>query len=110
MPHRSPTRVLAACIFLLALLLSNSSAQKDDRGREITETVLVADTAAFEPGKPFQVAIHMKISAKWHTYWRFGGAPFWPFGIEWELPDGWTAGAIGFPLPKLVVDQDGQSL
>ena len=89
MPIRSLSRVLAVCLSLLALLLSKSSAQKDDRGKEITETVLFADTAAFEPGKPFQIAVHMKIAAKWHTYWQFGGAPFWPFGIDWELPEGW---------------------
>lgn len=110
MPNRSLSRVLAVCLSLLALLLSKSSAQKDDRGKEITETALLADTAAFEPGKPFQIAVHMKIAAKWHTYWQFGGAPFWPFGIDWELPEGWKAGPIGFPLPELVVDQDGQAL
>ena len=110
MPIRSLSRVLAVCLSLLALLLSKSSAQKDDRGKEITETVLLADTAAFEPGKPFQVAVHMKIAAKWHTYWQFGGGAFWPFGIEWELPEGWTAGPIRFPLPEMVLDQDGNAL
>ncbi len=110
MPNRFFLRPLATCLFLLALFLPKVSAQKDDLGREITENALVADTAAFEPGKPFQVAVHMKIAAKWHTYWKFGGAPFWPFGIDWELPDGWTAGPISFPLPELVLDQDGNAL
>lgn len=110
MLNHSLSRILAACLLWLALPLSRAYAQKDDRGREITETALVADTAAFEPGKPFLIGVHMKIAPKWHTYWQFGGAPFWPFGIEWELPEGWQAGAIGFPLPQLVVDQDGQSL
>lgn len=110
MPNRFLSQTLAACLLLLAILLSGAAAQKDDLGREITETALVADTAAFEPGKPFQIAVHMKIAPKWHTYWQFGGAPFWPFGIEWELPEGWQAGSIGFPLPMLVVDQDGQAL
>jgi thiol:disulfide interchange protein DsbD len=110
MLNRTFLRDLTACLLALAFLSARVSAQKDDRGMEITETALMADTAAFEPGKPFRIAVHMKVAAKWHTYWQFGGAPFWPFGIDWELPEGWQAGPVGFPLPELVVDQDGQAL
>ena len=109
MPNRSLFRLIVACL-LTAFLFSDARAQQGADGKQITETALVADTAAFEPGKPFELGVHMKIAPRWHTYWQFGGSPSFPFGIEWELPEGWQAGPIGFPLPHLVVDGDGQSL
>jgi thiol:disulfide interchange protein DsbD len=109
MPNRFLSRLLLACA-LLALTFSQALAQKGPDGREVTEQALLADTAAVEPGKPFYVGVHLKIAPKWHTYWQFGGAPSFPFGVEWELPEGWQAGPIGFPLPHLVTDPDGQSL
>ncbi len=109
MPHRSLFRLTVACL-LAFIFLTDVRAQQTADGKQITETSLLADTAAFEPGKPFRVGLHMKIAPKWHTYWQFGGSPSFPFGIEWELPEGWQAGPVGFPLPHLVVDADGQSL
>lgn len=109
MPNRSLFRILIACV-LIALSFSGARAQQAANGQQITESVLVADTTAVEPGKPFFVGVHMKIIPRWHTYWQFGGSPSFPFGIDWELPEGWQAGSIGFPLPHLVVDADGQSL
>ncbi len=92
------------------LLCAAVHAQRATNGTETTERALVADTAAAEPGKPFHVGIHFKLAPKWHTYWRFGGSPSFSLGVEWELPEGWKAGPVAFPLPKLVVDQDGNTL
>ena len=109
MPIRSLSRILLTCL-LTALLFTTARAQQGPDGKPITEPTLFADTTAVEPGRPFFVGVHLKIAPRWHTYWQFGGAPSFPFGIEWELPEGWQAGPVGFPLPHLVVDADGQSL
>ena len=109
MLNRFLSRLFLVCL-LPAFLCTRALAQKGADGREITEQALLADVAAVEPGKSFHVGVHLKIAPRWHTYWQFGGAPSFPFGIEWELPEGWQAGPVGFPLPKLVIDPDGQSL
>jgi len=109
MPNRFLVRILLACA-LPALLFAQARAQQGPDGKQITEQALLADTASVEPGKAFHVGVHLKIAPKWHTYWQFGGAPSFPFGVEWELPEGWQAGPVGFPLPKLVIDPDGQAL
>ncbi len=66
---------------------------------------LVADTTTIVPGKPFTVGVLMKMDPGWHTYWRFpgdsGGAP----KIEWQLPEGFKAGEIQWPLPKTHKDE-----
>ena len=109
MLNRFLIRFLLACS-LLALNFNTARAQQGPDGKQITEQTILADTTAVEAGKPFHVGVHLKIAPRWHTYWQFGGAPSFPFAVEWELPEGWQAGPVGFPLPKLVIDPDGQSL
>ncbi len=109
MMNRAPFRILLVCL-LAAIFPMAVRAQLGPDGKPITEPALLADTAAVEPGKAFHVGVRLKIIPRWHTYWQFGGAPSFPFSVEWELPEGWQAGPIGFPLPGLFVDQDGQSL
>ena len=97
--------------FALSILLcAATQAQRATDGTEVTERALVSDTAAVESGKPFRLGIYFKIAPKWHTYWQFGASPYFPFGVEWELPAGWQVGPVNFPLPELVVDQDGNTL
>lgn len=66
---------------------------------------LVADTTTIVPGKPFTVGVLLKMDPGWHTYWRFpgdsGGAP----QIEWQLPEGFKAGEIQWPLPQAHMDE-----
>ncbi len=91
-------------LFFTALLSVIASAQKDSEGRIISEPVIVADTTAVAPGKTFTVGVHFKLAEGWHLYWRWPGSVGKPLTIEWELPDGWKADDIQWPLPELLVD------
>ena len=35
----------------------------------------------------------------WHTYWQFPGDAGIPTEIKWNLPPGWKAGPIQWPIP-----------
>lgn len=70
---------------------------------------LVSSTTAVEAGKPFRVGVHLQLDPGWHTYWRFGGDSGMAPRVEWELPEGFTAGPIDWPLPKAHLD-DGDLL
>jgi thiol:disulfide interchange protein DsbD len=37
---------------------------------------------------------------EWHTYWRNPGDAGLPTSIRWDLPDGFSAGGIGWPFPE----------
>ena len=105
MPNRFFLRILLACL-LLAFLFSKAQAQTDPKGIELTERALVADTSAVESGKPFYVGIHFKIAEGWHAYWRFPGSSGSPVIVKkWNLPAGWKADAMEFPLPEEVIDK-----
>ncbi len=53
-----------------------------------------------EPGKPFDVALHLHSDPGWHTYWINPGDAGLPTKIKWTLPPGFTAGPIQWPTPE----------
>ena len=42
----------------------------------------------------------------WHTYWKNPGDAGSPTKIEWQLPPGFTAGEIQWPLPEKLPPAD----
>ncbi len=60
---------------------------------------LVTDTARVEAGKPFLAGVHFRIAREWYIYWQFVGDIGLATSIEWELPPGFKAGPLQWPLP-----------
>ncbi len=67
---------------------------------EHAEAELVAARDALEPGQSLLVALRLKAKPGWHTYWRNPGDSGQPTSIEWQLPPGFSAGAIRWPVPQ----------
>ncbi len=40
----------------------------------------------------------------WHTYWKYAGDAGIPTTLKWQLPPGFTAGPLEWPLPKAEVE------
>ncbi len=64
------------------------------------EAELISRYAAFQPGKPIELALRLKIIDHWHTYWQNPGDSGLPTRLDWTLPGGFTAGSIEWPHPK----------
>jgi thiol:disulfide interchange protein len=80
-----------------------SQTEISDKGAtDNVEVALLSEISAIQPGKPFQVALHMKLDGGWHTYWKNPGDSGLPLKIQWELPPGFTAGPILWPIPERV--------
>jgi thiol:disulfide interchange protein DsbD len=92
-----------ALIFLAALLI-RASAQFGGGGDQVKPTLL-ANTGAVIPGQPFTVLVRLEMKPGWHVYWQFGGDSGAPPRIDWELPAGFTAGPIQWPLPTAHLDE-----
>ena len=60
---------------------------------------LVTDTAQVEAGKKFLAGVHIRIEPGWDIYWQYEGGIGQPTTVEWELPAGFTAGPLQWPLP-----------
>jgi thiol:disulfide interchange protein DsbD len=88
----------------LGLLLAHSAAGQTYKGQELVKPVLLADTSAVVPGKPFNVGLLLRMAPGWHTYWKYSGDAGLPTEIKWNLPPGWKAGEIQWPIPLKTVD------
>lgn len=93
-------KIFRVLLFLAALLPATRLAAQEHEGKQLTERAFIAETETVEAGKPFYAGFHVKVAEKWHLYWRFAGGPGEPFKIEkWELPKGWRAEELEYPLP-----------
>lgn len=92
---------LAVAVFMLQF--SASIAAAGPSGDELVHVKLLADTSAIVPGKPFTVALNFKISPRWHIYWINPGDSGEATKVAWQLPPGFTASELKFPVPERIV-------
>ena len=89
--------------WLLAMLATPTFASQSipvDTGKVTASLISSHDSVA--PGQEFYIALRTELDDKWHTYWRNPGDSGEPVQIDWELPEGVTAGEINWPLPLAI--------
>jgi len=99
----SPAIHLSTSIFLMGCF--SAAAQEVEEGR--VKARLVADAAAGEPGSTFLLGVHFEIEDGWHIYWRNPGGAGLATAVVFELPDGFVAGPLQWPLPIAFVQSEG---
>lgn len=82
----------------LALAPGSTCAQAIRSGP--VEARLVAEDVSVQPGKPFIVALMLKIDPDWHVYWKNPGDSGLPTTLEWDLPAGFIPGPLQWPVPE----------
>ena len=85
---------------LLAAFISPASAQDQ------VKAALVSMQTGVVPGSSHTVALRLEHIPHWHTYWINPGTGY-PTTIDWDLPEGWTAGEIQWPAPIIIRDSHG---
>ena len=65
---------------------------------------LVSDVAAIQPGRPFWLGLRFRLEAGWHIYWTNPGDSGEPPRVKWNLPAGFEAGPIAWPVPRRIED------
>ncbi len=92
---------LLARILVAAALLTGAAAASAQPVRvDNAEAELIADAEAIVPGQPLSVGLLIRHDPHWHTYWRVPGDSGLPTTIGWQLPAGFAAGPIEWPVPK----------
>ncbi|MCI4665065.1 MAG: thioredoxin family protein [Neomegalonema sp.] len=94
--------MLAYVAALLAAPLAQAVEAPERAKSERAEARLVADVAAAAPGRPFTVALQLKLAPHWHSYWRNPGASGLETKIIWDAPKGVEIGELQFPIPKRI--------
>ena len=64
------------------------------------EVELVPEVESIAPGKPFTLAVVLRMDEGWHTYWRNAGDAGLPTTITWQLPAGFRASEPKWPVPQ----------
>ncbi|MFL6776723.1 MAG: protein-disulfide reductase DsbD family protein [Sphingomicrobium sp.] len=85
--------MLRALFLLIALLVVPVAVHA--RG---IEPELVAEGPA-PAGGEVELAIHMRPAPGWHGYWLNPGDAGLPMDVSWQLPEGFSTGALRYPVP-----------
>jgi thiol:disulfide interchange protein DsbD len=67
------------------------------------EPSLISEARTIIPGQTFTVALSLKHEAPYHTYWVNPGMVGVASGINWTLPEGFSAGDIQWQAPERTV-------
>ncbi|WP_287128215.1 protein-disulfide reductase DsbD domain-containing protein, partial [Candidatus Cyanaurora vandensis] len=66
------------------------------------EAELVAAVGAVQPGQNLTVALRLKLDEGWHSYWQNPGDSGLATTLQWQLPQGLSAGPIQWPYPEYI--------
>ena len=89
-------------LIVLLVLLAPAAARAAESAPVSSPRVIatiVSDTDAVSAGTPFRVALRLRMSPGWHTYWKNPGDAGVPPQLEFSLPPGATASEIAWPAP-----------
>src|SRR5262245_49489670 len=96
----SPRRVFQIAALALLLVPAARAAQSH------VQASLVAADVSVQPGRPFTVALRLVHDPHWHTYWINPGTGY-ATSLAWTLPEGFKAGDIQWPVPRVLRDSHG---
>ena len=73
-------------------------------GQQLVAAELITD--ATNTQQPFSVGIRFAIQPEWYLYWKNPGDAGLPIEVRWDLPEGWRAGEVQFPVPSKFVHDE----
>ncbi|MFM1560697.1 MAG: protein-disulfide reductase DsbD domain-containing protein [Roseibacillus sp.] len=88
---------LLGLVALLSLAALTAQARPVRSGK--VEAELVSGSRSVRFGETVTVALRMKMDATWHSYWLNPGEAGASIKVVWNLPEGFKAGALQFPVP-----------
>jgi DsbC/DsbD-like thiol-disulfide interchange protein len=92
--------IMRSTVTILFTLLTAAAVARADAGGAHVKVDLLADTAAVQAGKPFTLGVRFKIDFGWHIYWTNPGDSGLPTRVKLDLPPGFTAGPVQYPVPE----------
>jgi DsbC/DsbD-like thiol-disulfide interchange protein len=95
--------LVSAILGMFVLMLFASAVRAAPLGDELVQVKLLADTSAIVPGQPFTVGMNFKITPGWHIYWINPGDSGQATQVKFDLPPGFTASEVKFPVPERIV-------
>lgn len=98
---KSTILLLAGLALLFPFTVQAQEIIKDGQPRYV-QTRLVPEFQAIRPGQTLTVAIDQKIADHWHVYWKNPGDSGEALNAKWDMPGGFAAGPIQWPIPSRI--------
>ncbi len=83
-----------------ALLLGAATAQGEGTAIPHGTLELIARDQSIAAGHTLDLGLRFQLEKGWHIYWVNPGDSGEPPRVEWQLPAGFTAGAMEWPTPR----------
>ena len=96
-------------LLLAFLLLFTGVASSQLFGKPHTEAELVLSQSKVAPGSELKAVFKLTMEEHWHTYWKYAGEVGLPTEAAWELPEGWEASPIQWPVSDFLDTAGGIS-
>lgn len=97
---KTPCNTIPSLAVLSALILFGlARAGAEDQPLELS---LVSEHTAITPGRPFTLGLFLQHQPHHHSYWKEPGIVGLATSLTWELPAGFSAGEIQWPIPEIV--------
>lgn len=81
----------------LSCSLAAEDAKFEMKGVKVS---LISELSEVSPGRKFKVAFFIQHFDGFHTYWKNPGLVGFATTVNWELPEGFTAGEIQWQVPE----------
>src|SRR5208337_2550103 len=91
--------VLTALLVLFIALQAAAAPVLSVRSGPVVAQVVVEQTSIL-PGKPFTAGVSLRMDPGWHVYWKNPGDSGLPTKVTWEMPAGFAAGPLQWPVPE----------
>lgn len=98
--HAFITKTVSAVLGVIFLFFVFSSYAEQEIPISV-KAKLVSDSDAISPGDTFKLGVLFEIIPGWHIYWKNSGDTGLPTKIEFELPPGFKAGELKWPVPNI---------
>jgi thiol:disulfide interchange protein len=85
------------------ILGAAAHAQPSQPGKNAIAASLIPESTVVAPGQTVTLALVMRPAKGWHGYWKNPGDSGSETQIAWELPAGFSAGPIQYPVPDQLV-------
>ncbi len=92
-------------LLFLCLLLFPPLASAESVSAGAVAAQVIAENTWIRPGTPLMIAVHFRMDPGWHIYWKNPGDTGLPTTVSWELPKGFTAGDLTWPVPRKFISQ-----
>jgi thiol:disulfide interchange protein len=96
----SSSKLLLIGIILLLAGVPGFAVSNSADGPHVHVQLIAPDPSIGMRGQPARAGLYFKLEPGWHVYWKNAGDAGEPPHIKWTLPQGITASALQFPVPK----------